>query len=164
MHNLDTYMKTKHDLANQLQLLDAYFTLGQTDKAERLAKSVIAQFRDEQQLLKLNCPGLIQFYIDTVLEERLFEWSFEIELLTSAIGNYDSALLSFIQSCLLDFKQRVETKSLITLSLFESVDEIECIIALSGEIIDITNVLKHCRYSSDEIIEYKYVIKKDIRN
>ncbi|WP_414049870.1 Spo0B domain-containing protein [Macrococcus animalis] len=160
MHNLDTYMKTKHDLANQLQLLDAYFALGQIDKAERLAKSTIAQFRDEQQLLRLNCPTLIQYYINTVLEERLFEWSFEIEHLTSAIGNYDSDLKAFIESCVLDYKERVETKSLLTLSLFDSDSEIKCLVALTGEIIDATNLLSHCNYLDEEMIEYELVINK----
>nr|WP_165983345.1 Spo0B domain-containing protein [Macrococcus goetzii] len=153
-------MKTKHDLANQLQLLDAYFTLGQQDKAERLSKNIIAKFRDEQQFLKLNCPKSIQYYVDTTLDERLFEWSFEIELLTSAIGNYDEKLKAFIQICIMDYKKRVDTKSLVTISLFETDDEIECIFALTGNIKDTSDVLSSCTIVNDEIIEYKLEIRK----
>lgn len=160
MHNVETYMKTKHDLANQLQLLDAYFTLGQQDKAERLSKNIIAKFRDEQQFLKLNCPKSIQYYVDTTLDERLFEWSFEIELLTSAIGNYDEKLKAFIQICIMDYKKRVDTKSLLTISLFETDDEIECIFALTGNIKDTSDVLSSCTIVNDEIIEYKFEIRK----
>ncbi|TDM42664.1 hypothetical protein ETI06_05035 [Macrococcoides goetzii] len=160
MHNVETYMKTKHDLANQLQLLDAYFTLGQQDKAERLSKNIIAKFRDEQQFLKLNCPKSIQYYVDTTLDERLFEWSFEIELLTSAIGNYDEKLKAFIQICIMDYKKRVDTKSLVTISLFETDDEIECIFALTGNIKDTSDVLSSCTIVNDEIIEYKLEIRK----
>lgn len=160
MHDVETYMKTKHDLANQLQLLDAYFTLGQRDKAERLSKNIVAQFRDEQQFLKLNCPKSIQYYVDTILDERLFEWAFEIELLTSAIGNYDEILKAFIQTCIMDYKNRVDTKSLVTMSLFETDDEIECIFALTGNIKDTSNVLSSCTIANDEIIEYKLEIRK----
>ncbi|WP_414055102.1 Spo0B domain-containing protein [Macrococcus equi] len=155
MHNKDTYMKTKHDLANQLQLLDAYFTLGQLDKAEQLTKGVITHFRDEQQFLKLNCPVTIQYYIDTVLENRLFEWSFEIELLTSAIDRCDKSLKSFINKCLLDFERRVDTKSLITISLFEMEEKIECFIALSGNITNIEDLLSGNTVANHEFIEYK---------
>lgn len=160
MHNVETYMKTKHDIANQLQLLDAYFTLGQKDKAERLSKNIIAQFRDEQQFLKLNCPESIQYYVDTALDERMFEWIFEIELLTSAIGNYDETLKLFLQTCIMDYLQRVDTKSLITLSLFETDDEFECLVTLTGNIINTSNVLSNCTIANDEIIEYKLEIRK----
>ncbi|MCU7557147.1 Spo0B domain-containing protein [Macrococcus sp. TMW 2.2395] len=160
MHNIETYYKTKHDIANQLQLLEAYFSLGQVDKARHFARRITMQFRDEQQFLKLNCPNAIHYYIDTVLENKLFDWTFEIELLTSAIGLNDSVLTSFIDVCVKDFEKRVATKSLLTLSLFENEQTIECMLALTGEIIDTQYLLPNMIIATTEIIEYKLEIIK----
>ncbi|MCE4956218.1 Spo0B domain-containing protein [Macrococcoides caseolyticum] len=158
-------MKTKHDLANQLQLLDAYNTLNQTEKTVHLIQQLVNSFREEQQLLKLNCPMLIQYYIDTVLEERLFQWSFEIELLTSAIDHFDHILTSWISSCVTDFLKRVTNKAIITLSLFEYHDKIECYITLSGAIENINHVMMQATVTNHEMIEYYYELDlKSIEN
>lgn len=160
MHNVETYMKTKHDIANQLQFLDACYSLNQHEKAEIIARGLVSNFRAEQQFLKLNCPKLIQHYINTVLEERLFEWAFEVELLTSAIGNYDDILHHFMEVCIDDFCKRIDTKSKILISIFESNQDITMYMSLTGNIINITKPLKYLSEITDDFVEYQIEIRK----
>lgn len=159
MDRRDIYYKMKHDFANQLQLIDIYTQLGQHEKRDRLIQSIVMSFKDEQQFLKLPLNQTIDRYIQYKIEHDKFDFAFEIDTLSSAIGLYDMRVSSIFNDVIADAGHRIEEKGLITISIFETDDTFELLFVLTGRIINET-IHPAVTEVNEDLIEYKYEINK----
>ncbi|ARQ07260.1 SpoOB alpha-helical domain-containing protein [Macrococcoides canis] len=159
MDRRDIYYKMKHDFANQLQLIDIYTQLGQHEKRDRLIQSIVMSFKEEQQFLKLPLNQTIDRYIQYKIEQDKFDFAFEIDTLSSAIGLYDMRVSSIFNDVIADAGHRIEEKGLITISIFETDDTFELLFVLTGRIINET-IHPAVTELNEELIEYKYEINK----
>ncbi|MEE1108348.1 Spo0B domain-containing protein [Macrococcoides canis] len=159
MDRRDIYYKMKHDFANQLQLIDIYIQLGQHEKRDRLIQSIVMSFKDEQQFLKLPLNQTIDRYIQYKIEQDKFDFAFEIDTLSSAIGLYDMRVSSIFNDVIADAGHRIEEKGLITISIFETDDTFELLFVLTGRIINET-IHPAVTEVNEDLIEYKYEINK----
>lgn len=159
MDRRDIYYKMKHDFANQLQLIDIYTQLGQHEKRGRLIQSIMMSFKDEQQFLKLPLNQTIDRYIQYKIEQDKFDFAFEIDTLSSAIGLYDMRVSSIFNDVIADAGHRIEEKGLITISIFETDDTFELLFVLTGRIINET-IHPAVTEVNEDLIEYKYEINK----
>ncbi|UJS27031.1 Spo0B domain-containing protein [Macrococcoides canis] len=159
MDRRDIYYKMKHDFANQLQLIDIYTQLGQHEKRDRLIQSIVMSFKDEQQFLKLPLNQTIDRYIQYKIEQDKFDFAFEIDTLSSAIGLYDMRVSSIFNDVIADAGHRIEEKGLITISIFETDDTFELLFVLTGRIINET-IHPAVTEVNEDLIEYKYEINK----
>ncbi|QTQ07326.1 Spo0B domain-containing protein [Macrococcoides canis] len=159
MDRRDIYYKMKHDFANQLQLIDIYTQLGQHEKRDRLIQSIVMSFKDEQQFLKLPLNETIDRYIQYKIEQDKFDFAFEIDTLSSAIGLYDMRVSSIFNDVIADAGHRIEEKGLITISIFETDDTFELLFVLTGRIINET-IHPAVTEVNEDLIEYKYEINK----
>ncbi|UTG99282.1 Spo0B domain-containing protein [Macrococcoides canis] len=159
MDRRDIYYKMKHDFANQLQLIDIYTQLGQHEKRDRLIQSIVMSFKEEQQFLKLPLNQTIDRYIQYKIEQDKFDFAFEIDTLSSAIGLYDMRVSSIFNDVIADAGHRIEEKGLITISIFETDDTFELLFVLTGRIINET-IHPAVTEVNEELIEYKYEINK----
>ncbi|MCO4095663.1 Spo0B domain-containing protein [Macrococcoides canis] len=159
MDRRDIYYKMKHDFANQLQLIDIYTQLGQHEKRDRLIQSIVMSFKDEQRFLKLPLNETIDRYIQYKIAQDKFDFAFEIDTLSSAIGLYDMRVSSIFNDVIADAGHRIEEKGLITISIFETEDTFELLFVLTGRIINET-IHPAVTEINEDLIEYKYEINK----
>ncbi|PKD98002.1 hypothetical protein C7R57_02030 [Macrococcoides caseolyticum subsp. caseolyticum] len=159
MNRRDIYFKMKHDFANQLQLIDTYTQLGQHEKRDKLIQSVVMSFKDEQDFLKLPLNQTIDCYIGYRIEQHKFDFAFEIDTLSSAIGLYDTRVSSIFNDVFADAGHRIEEKGLITISIFETEAAFELLFVLTGRIIDKT-IHPAITEMNQNLVEYEYEINK----
>ncbi|RXK18147.1 Spo0B domain-containing protein [Macrococcus sp. DPC7161] len=155
------YRRIQHDFANQLQLLEAYKQLGMTDKVNLQIDRMLFNIRLEQQFLKLNVPILIGHYLNIKLNDRLFDWTFDIDIQTSAIDLLDQTMTNDFLNVVNQYKNCVVDKSEIELCLYENETAIEMRMVLTGE--DIKKNLKmDISDEGDDFISIHYHYLKEV--
>ena len=161
MDSTNIYYKIKHDFANQLQLIDIYTRLDKHEARDRLIQSLVSAFKAEQQFLKLPLAQTIEVYITHRVSYELLDYDFEIDMLSSAIGSYDKHVAEIFSRVFEDIKSRIETKSLLTISMFETNSSFELLFVLTGDIIN-QSAAENVTEMSESLIEYKYEIKRGV--
>lgn len=155
------YRRIQHDFANQLQLLEAYKQLGMTEKVNLQIDRMLFNNRLEQQFLKLNLPILIEQYINIKLNDRLFDWTFDIDIQTSAIDLLDQRITNDFLLIVNQFKKCVIDKCEIELCLYESETAIEMRMILTGETIN-KNIELDISDEGDDFISIHHQYLKEV--
>lgn len=89
MKELDLYLRAKHDLSNQLQLLSIYCELEDYSKVQSVVQDWSEQLQREQLFIQLSWPQ----FVSTVVHHKLttdFRFDFQVE--TSGNGSQDEWL------------------------------------------------------------------------
>ncbi|TDM15659.1 Spo0B domain-containing protein [Macrococcus bovicus] len=89
MKELDLYLRAKHDLSNQLQLLSIYCELEDYSKVQSVVQDWSEQLQREQLFIQLSWPQ----FVNTVVHHKLttdFRFDFQVE--TTGNGSQDAWL------------------------------------------------------------------------
>ncbi|TDL98211.1 hypothetical protein ERX27_04760 [Macrococcus brunensis] len=86
MKELDLYLRAKHDISNQLQLLSIYCELEDYSKVQSLIENWSDKLQREQQFIQLAWPQ----FVETVIHYKLttdFKFDFQIETKGSGVND-----------------------------------------------------------------------------
>ncbi|MGP4071393.1 Spo0B domain-containing protein [Piscibacillus sp. B03] len=90
LHLLRLY---RHDLMNQLQLVDGYASMKQHDLSQEKLHNLIKSLRDERLLQTLDAPQYVYWLIQLKLKEREMEIEFDIEHNEDSLLEFDDRLV-----------------------------------------------------------------------
>ncbi|GGB04100.1 hypothetical protein ERX37_01615 [Macrococcus hajekii] len=86
MNELDIYLRAKHDISNQLQLLSIYCELGDYTKVNSIVDNWSDKLQREQRFIQLSWSRFVQ----TVIHYKLTtEFRFDYQIETSGSGEDD---------------------------------------------------------------------------
>ncbi|RPF55506.1 Spo0B domain-containing protein [Aquisalibacillus elongatus] len=83
----------RHDLMNDLQLVQGYASMNKHDLSKEKLDGLISKLREERTLQTLHAPQFVYWLIQLKLNERETRFEFEIESHDHSIGNYDEELV-----------------------------------------------------------------------
>ncbi len=83
----------RHDLLNQLQLVDGYAGMGQHDVSREKLQVLINQLKNERILQTIQAPQFVFWLINLKLNERDFNINWEVENNHQSIEEFDHLLV-----------------------------------------------------------------------
>lgn len=131
MKAVDIYLRAKHDVSNQLQLINGYLELGHYEQAKAAAERWTQRVHEEQQLFRLPWSAFLEAVVNYQTTASRYSWRFEVN------SKGDAASDAFVTSQFDRFMSFIATipaayKQLIEIELFDEEETIDVHFILSG--------------------------------
>lgn len=97
---MDILRYYRHDVMNDLQIVQAYSSMGKLDKVEEKIASYLVHFNEERKLMNLNAPNLALWLIPFNSIHPNFRFTYAIRDENIDISDIDEKLTLDCKSCI----------------------------------------------------------------
>ncbi|WP_188453517.1 Spo0B domain-containing protein [Virgibacillus oceani] len=97
---IDVLRLYRHDLMNDLQIIQGYLTMGKMDKVHDKITSCMAHFDKERKLMSLNIPKFALWLIQFNSLHATFRFTYDICIENKNLNEIDTILLKQCQACI----------------------------------------------------------------
>ncbi|WP_206207822.1 Spo0B domain-containing protein [Virgibacillus profundi] len=113
----------RHDLMNDLQIVQGYLSMGKADKAEAKVKEWMEYFNEERKLMSLKAPSFILWVIQFNSRYENFRLSYTIHTENKDLQKIDEKLVEQCNHIMEDFINTSNDQELYNLKLKLSLTE-----------------------------------------
>ncbi|WP_027963552.1 Spo0B domain-containing protein [Halalkalibacillus halophilus] len=110
----------RHDLMNDLQLVQGYATMGKHDASQEKLQQLIERLNQERLVQTLDAPLFVRWLLTFPLQEKLVDVQFKVELDEAAIQPFDQAMVADSEAVIdqLTYNQSSEEPVLLIVHIY----------------------------------------------
>ncbi|MFC0299868.1 Spo0B domain-containing protein [Virgibacillus soli] len=153
----------RHDLMNQLQIMQGYATMGQSEKVQQKIDNLVQMYIEERKLFQLNTPSFTLWLMQLNWHQNI-RMEYVIDLYQKNLLHYDQLLLTRFQQLVKAIEEFGDTTELYTGKILmegSKDDQVKVSICVVGNLKDYTSfqsVLQQSGWESTKINKYYFYI------
>lgn len=127
----DILQHYRHHLLNELQIIQGYVKLGNTEKADMYLNKLFTHFHHERNFLNLNIPHVFLWFFETKMKYRHFQFSYTIATETKKLTHADMYMKRKLEQIMENIERRCKEDKLYAVHLELKDDKERVLIQIS---------------------------------
>lgn len=121
----------RHDLLNDLQIIQGYVKLGKMEKVDDNLNKLFAFFHKERKLLNLNIPHVVIWFLEFRMKYNQFKLDYSIRVDDIKLTDTDLYIKEKLDQIIQDIEQRADDENVYTIHVDFTENEKGCTINVS---------------------------------
>ena len=126
----------RHDLLNDLQIIQGYVKLGKMERVDDNLNKLFAYFHKERKLLNLNIPHVFVWFMEFRMKYNQFKLGYSIKVDNIKLTGADLYIREKLDQIIQDIKKRADDVTVYTIHVDFTANENGCTVNVSIDLND----------------------------